>query len=333
MATAHALLRSGFPYHATVGMRRVTTSPMDIGFGPEGRIYVLTRHAALGTGVRLTNWDDENLGIVGEGQFTGPTSLLVDEEERLYVSDEAKHTVTVLSRDGEVLSTWGEHGAGPGQLDRPASMAFDPEGHIVISDTMNHRVQRFTRDGEHLGGFGELGDGDGQLNMPWGIAIDQDGNVFITDWRNDRVQKFSSEGEFLFKFGRSGSGKGEFNRPSSVAVDAHGDIYVCDWGNDRVQLFSPQGRYVEQFIGDASMSRSGREYILANHQVLRLREMADLEPGRRLRAPISVKVDDEFRLFICDYGSHRIQVYKKEAYELSEDQIAPPPRNPVLLTT
>ena len=331
MPTPHALLRSGFPYLMSLGMRRVTSNPTDIGFGQDGRVYVLIR-GGLGTGVRRINWDDENLGIVGEGQFSSPASLLVDEDENLYVSDDAKHTVTILTRDGKVLSTWGEHGAGPGQLDRPSSMAFDTDGNILISDTMNHRVQKFTRGGEHLGGFGEPGDGDGQLNMPWGIASDEDGNVYVADWRNDRVQKFSADGEFLFKFGRSGTGKGEFNRPSSVAVDAHGDIYVCDWGNDRVQLFSPQGRYVEEFIGDANMSRSGREYVMANQVVLRLREMADLEPTKRLRSPISVKVDDQFRLSICDFGSHRIQVYKKEATELAENQVAPPPRNPVLLT-
>ena len=187
-------------------------------------------------------------------------------------------------------------------------------------------------DGEYLGGFGEAGDGDGQLNMPWGIAIDDEGNVFVADWRNDRVQKFSRNGEFILKIGESGSGKGEFDRPSSVAVDAHGDIYVCDWGNDRVQLFSPEGRFVEQFIGDANMSRSGREYILANQRTLRLREMADLEDARRLRAPTMIKVDDLFRLFIADFASHRIQVYKKEAYVLSETEISPPLRNPVLLT-
>jgi sugar lactone lactonase YvrE len=333
MATAHALLRSGFPYYLTLGMRRVTTAPMDIGFGQEGRIYVVTRNAALGNGVRRINWDDDNLGIIGEGNFTWPGAILVDEDEKLYVADEAKHTVTVMTMDGEVLSTWGEHGAEPGQLDRPGSMAFDADGHIVISDTMNHRIQKFTRDGKYLSGFGEQGNGDGQLDMPWGITIDEDGHVFVADWRNDRVQKFSGDGEFLLTIGQSGSGKGEFDRPSSVAVDAHGDIYVCDWGNDRVQLFSPHGRYVEEFIGDANMSRSGREYILANQKVLRLREMAELEPARRLRAPITVKVDDEFRMFVCDHGSHRIQVYKKEAYELAENEIAPPMRNPVLLTT
>ena len=58
-----------------------------------------------------------------------------------------------------------------------------------------------------------------------------------------------------------------------------------------------------------------------------------MEQEKYLRRPRSVRIDDEFRLFICDFGSHRIQVYKKEAYELAENQIAPPLRNPIMLTT
>ena len=332
MARSYALLRSGYPYHMTLGQRRVTSNPVDIGFGPEN-VYVLTR-GGLGTDVRVINWDDENLGLRGTGNFTWPAGLLVDENENLYVSDEAKNSVTVMDKDGEVLAVWGEGGSEDGKLNRPSSLDFDTEGNIVVSDTMNHRVQRFTREGEHLQTIGGVqGSGDGDLDMPWGVAVDELGNVYVADWRNDRVQKFSADGEFKMSIGESGSENGQFNRPASVTVDAHGDIYVADWLNDRVQMFNADGRYIEQFIGDANLSRSGREYILANQVTLRLREMTDLEPTRRLSAPCRVRVDAEFRLFICDFGQHRIQVYKKEAYELSETEIAPPMRNPILFTT
>ena len=332
MARPYALLRSGFPYYMTLGQRRVTSNPVDIGFGKED-IYVLTR-GGLGTEVRVINWEDENLGTRGTGQFTWPAGMLVDEDENLYVSDEAKHSVTVLSKDGDVLDTWGEHGSGDGQLNRPSSMSFDGDGNVLLSDTMNHRVHRFTRDGKHLQTIGAgQGSGAGELNMPWGVTADDQGDVYVADWRNDRVQKFSADGEFLMEFGSSGDGRGEFNRPASVAVDGHGDIYVSDWLNDRVQLFNSDGRYVDQFVGDANLSRSGRQYILANPVTLRLRDMADLEPMRRLSAPGTLRVDSEYRLYICDFGQHRIQVYQKEAYELSESQIAPPMRNPILFTT
>ena len=118
-----------------------------------------------------------------------------------------------------------------------------------------------------------------------------------------------------------------------MCVDADGDVYVADWGNDRVQLFNQHGQYVEKFIGDANLSKSGLQYVLSNQITLRLRDMSRLEAGRRLRGPISVRVDDEGRLYIPDYGSHRVQIYKKEAYPLTESQIAPLPRNPMLLTT
>lgn len=332
MPNSFALLRSGFPYHLTMGMRRVTSNPVDIGFGKDGCIYILTR-GGLGTEVRIINWDDENLGTIGTGNFTWPASLLVDDNEVLYISDEATHTVTVMDKDGTITSTLGNKGRKDGQFNRPSSMAFDTLGNIIISDTLNHRVQRLDKEGRYLQTVGEFGNQDGQLNMPWGNAVDTEGNIYVTDWRNDRVQKFSPHGEFLLKIGGPGSKKGQFNRPSSVAVDAHGDIYVCDWGNNRVQLFNSEGRYIEQFTGNANLSKSALTYVKANQVTLRLREMANLESSKLLRSPITVKVDDQFRLFICDFGSHRIQVYKKEAYELSEDQIAPRMRNPLLFTT
>ena len=47
----HALLRAGFPFYTTLGMRRVTTYPMDIVIGDEDRLYVLNPH-------RRSGWSD-----------------------------------------------------------------------------------------------------------------------------------------------------------------------------------------------------------------------------------------------------------------------------------
>ncbi len=337
MGRPYALLRSGFPYHMTLGMRRVTSNAVDIALGSERRVYVLCR-GSLGTEVRVINFEDDNLGTIGgagsgDGQLTWPACLIRDSEENLYVSDEALHRISAFSRDGDFLGSWGEHGEGDDQLNRPSGIAFDADENVYVSDTLNHRVKKFTKNGGYIMGWGKHGDGEGEFDMPWGITLDELGDVYVADWRNDRVQKFSADGEFLMKIGASGCGDGEFDRPSGVAVDKDGDIYVADWGNDRVQLFNQEGQYVEKFIGDANLSKSGLQYVLSNQITLRLRDMSRLEAGRRLRGPISVRVDDEGHLFIPDFGSHRIQIYKKEAYPLEEHQIAPLPRNPSLLTT
>ena len=336
MGRPHALLRAGFPYLTTLGMRRLTTFIVDVAIGEERRLYALCRGEGA-TEIRRLNWDDENLGTIGgvgkgDGQFTWPVALIRDRDENLYLSDEALHRISVFGKDGQFLDKWGEHGDGQGQLNRPSGIAFDAEENVYVADALNHRIQQFTKDGKFLTKWGGYGDGDGELNMPWGITVDEQGDVYVADWRNDRVQKFTADGEFIFSLGTSGGGDGQLTRPTGVATDQDGDIYVADWGNNRVQQFDATGRYVDKFIGDATLGKAARTYVLANPKVLRVREMSDLEPSKRLRGPTSVRLDDQGRMYIADHGTHRIQVYKKEAYPLEADQIMGEPRSPTLQT-
>jgi DNA-binding beta-propeller fold protein YncE len=337
MSRAHALLRAGYPYVKTLGMRRLTTNPVDVALGDGGRLYVLCR-GELGTEIRRYTWDDEDLGVIGgagtaDGKFLWPAAMIRDRGERLFVSDEALHRITILDGEGQFLGKWGEQGSGDGQLNRPSGIAFDAEENLYVADTLNHRVQKFTGEGRFLVQWGRFGSGEGEFNMPWGIAVDDAGHVYVSDWRNNRIQAFTADGECLGVFGESGAGEGQLNRPAGLTVDKDGDIYVADWGNNRVQLFNPDGQYVEQFVGDATLSRVARDYMLANPKPLRLREMARLEPQKRLKGPTSVRVDAEGRMYIADHGCHRIQVYQKEAYALGPDEIAPAPRSPTLMTT
>ena len=105
---------------------------------------------------------------------------------------------------------------------------------------------------------------------------------------------------------------------------------TCHHGYDRVQLFNPEGRYVQKFLGDASLSKVSREYMLTNASPNRMRDMADLEPQKYLRRPTSVVVDGEGTMFVADNGSYRLQVYRKEAIRLTSEQFAPPRRAPTL---
>lgn len=331
MTKTHALLRAGYPFYTTLGMRRVTTYPTDIVVGNDRDIYTLNRSDGEGGEIRRTNWDDDDLGDIGSG-FIWPVQMIAGPDDSLVVSDEGNHTISFWSKDGTKIDSWGEHGSGDGELDRPSGISFDVDGNLLVVDTMNHRVQKFSATGVFLSTFGEFGDGDGQFNMPWGVAIDlDDGAIFISDWRNDRIQKFSPDGEYISQFGTSGDGRGELNRPAGVAIDDHGDIYVADRGNHRVQLFNAAGIFVDIFYGDAGLSKSARIYILANPKVLRSRESTDLVDVKRLRGPMSMRIYGDL-MYIPDFGCHRIQVYRKEAYELTAGEIYPEPNAPSLYT-
>ena len=325
-----------FPYVKTLGMRRVTSYPVDLALGKEN-LYVLCR-GEWEADIRRLSWEDDDLGVISglgkeDGKLLWPVSVIMDADENLYVSDEALNRISVFSEEGQFLSKWGEEGSEAGQLNRPAGMVFDAEENIYIADSLNHRIQKFTKDGKHLLSWGSFGDGERQLNMPWGITLDEMNDVYVADWRNDRVQKFSPTGDFMLSIGGAGDERGEFNRPSGVAVDADGDIYVADRGNNRVQMFNEKGQYLEKFIGDASLSKSATRYLMTNAKPLRLREMASLEPQKRFRSPTSVHVDSEGRLLVTDFGSYRIQMYQKEALPLTPEQIIPELRSPTLQVT
>ncbi len=343
MARPYGLLRAGFPFYKTLGMRRLTNFPIDLALGQEDRLYILCRSegAAL---IRKYSTEDKDLGAINiygsePGQLTWPVTILADSQENLYLSDEALHRISIFDKDGEFLDSWGEQGSGDGQLYGPTGMAFDTEGNLYVVDTLNHRVQKFTKEGKFLGKWGSYGSGEGEFNMPWGIAVDTDscpatvdrgGDVYVADWRNDRVQKFTADGAFLMAFGRSGCGDGEFNRPSGVDVDLHGDIYVVDRGNNRVQLFNAEGRYVQKFLGDATLSKAAIAYMMTNAVPNRMRDMANLEVQKYLRWPQSVVVSDDGLMYVPDTGSYRVQVYQKQAVELTELEFGPPRRAPSL---
>jgi len=342
MTRPYGLLRAGFPYWRTLGMRRITNYPVDVAFGRDGVVYILlrTEGAAL---IRVWSIDDaEQLSGdlaqiggfgTGDGQFQWPVQLISSEDGDLFVSDEATHRITRFNEQGDFVAKWGTQGTGLGELNAPAGIAFDSEGNLLVVDAWNNRIQRFTVDGKVLGEFGSQGSEPGQFDLPLGIHVDELGYVYVADWGNDRIQKLTAEGDPVMIIGGPGSGDGEFSRPMGVAVDDHGDIYVADWGNNRVQMFNQEGQYIWKFLGDATLSRVARAYMMTNAMPNRLREMGRLEHEKYLRRPRSVRVDKEFRLFVPDYESYRVQIYMKDAIPLDEETMAAPIRNPTLATT
>ena len=341
MGRPHGLLRAGYPYLKTLGMRRVIGYPVDIAWSGDDTL-ILMRSEGAAT-VRIWPFEDaesltddlKGFGSygTGEGQMLWPVQIITDADGHIYVSDEATDRINKFDPKGEFISMFGVQGDSDGEFDGPTGISFDPEGNLVVVDSKNHRVQRYTTSGAYLGGFGSHGDGPGQFDLSWGVHVDELGDIYVADWGNNRFQVFDAEGEVKNVVGKRGSGDAEFERPTGIAVDAHGDIYVSDWGNNRVQMFNSEGHYLFSFRGDASLSRVARNYMLTNAVSNRLREMGKIENEKYLRRPRSVRIDDQFRLMIPDYEGYRIQIYQKDVVELDRTQFAAPLRNPTLEVT
>ena len=219
MTTASAPIQASvsagpMEYVKTIGITtnqsgRGFINPYDCAFTNDGRILVLNHaDAARAALIRIgvMNWNEDYLGEFskgtgrGEGQWTLPIGMTVSADQRIHVTDEHLHRVTVFDTAGEFVRMWGEKGDGAGQLNGPAGIAVAPDGTVYVAEQYNHRVQAFTAEGEPVSRWGEFGDGPGQFNMPWGLGLDNAGNVYVADWRNDRIQKFTADGQHLGDF-------------------------------------------------------------------------------------------------------------------------------------
>ncbi|MBM3935103.1 MAG: 6-bladed beta-propeller [SAR202 cluster bacterium] len=347
MTRPYAVLRAGYPYVKTIGARSRTIMPADVAIADDGTIYALCQGSHYGKGksgpIYITNINDENLGSfawrnlelpVKHCEYLWPCQIVLDSRGILYASDQAVSFLQMYTRDGHYLGRkGGEEGSEPGEFNRPSGLAVDAEDNLYVVDSLNHRIQKFDKDGRFISMFGEFGSEPGQFNMPWGIHVDSEHDeIYVADWRNDRVQVFDTNWEFQFQFGESGSGKGQFRRPTGVAVDKDGDIYVCDWGNKRVQLFDRKGKYLMQFLGDATISKLQLEQMLnrLSAKQRRIREEADLEQEKFFEGIKSVRVGKDGLMYVPDFEHYRIQIYKKESYPLTEQQILPPLKVPTL---
>ena len=141
MGRPYALLRVGFSYDKTLGMRRLTNTPVDLAVDSSGDLFILCRGGI--SFIRRLSQDDEDLGAINlaaggaaqiggthsvNAKFVWPASMVMDGEENLWISDEGTNQITIIDKQGEILGQWGEPGSGEGQFDRQSASHSIPTG-------------------------------------------------------------------------------------------------------------------------------------------------------------------------------------------------------------
>jgi DNA-binding beta-propeller fold protein YncE len=186
-------------------------------------------------------------GEIGNGnkQFTGPTGILYNHANKIYVTEtgtwplEGGCRIQVFDKEGNYLQQWGQKGYEIGMLNNPTGISCDINGNIFILDSYNSRVQVFDHEGNFISCWGKYGSMPGELNCPQGIAIDKNDVVYIADTYNNRIQTFTKEGRFISSIGKYGNTGGEFWLPCGIAIDKKAAmLYVADSMNDRILVIT-----------------------------------------------------------------------------------------------
>lgn len=211
-------------------------SPVALARGPGGEVFVAD--SKLGQILSVRPGARHAIPLPVATTLHQPTGLAYDVSEgRLYVVDTLAHDIKVLQRDGSLIKTLGERGAGPGQFNFPTFIWRSPQGRLILTDSLNFRVQILSESGQSLNAFGRHGDGAGDAALQKGVATDREGHIYVADAMLHAVQIFDEQGRFLMSFGGLGNQPGEFWLPAGIFVGEDDSIYVADSYNQRIQVF------------------------------------------------------------------------------------------------
>ncbi len=218
--------------------------PSDIQIGPMSavavdgpdRIYVLHRGEPP---LLVLDGQHKLIAGWGQGEFKTPHGLRIDAKGNVWVTDNARHVVYRMSREGQVTLTLGtldKGGAGPMQLRSPDDLVFDSKGLIYVADAGNKRIAKFDADGKYLAEWGKGGKEPGQFSTAHGLAIDTKDRIYVADRGNKRVQVFNTDGQFQAAWTEAG-------QPFGLLVTPEG-LIVSDGDAHRLTLLDFEGKLI-----------------------------------------------------------------------------------------
>jgi len=191
-------------------------------------------------------------GQGSDARFNGPTGLVVDSEDNLYVADRGNHRIRKVSPSGEVTTFAGStvgfaDGTGTdARFSAPWDLAIDGADNLYVVDANNNRIRKITPDRvvTTLAGSGAYGIDSGEVDAsvarfatPQAIAVSTDGSrVYVVDryalrqFSNGKVLTLAGSGQY-----GTGDGKGsaaQFNTVWGMTLLSDGNLMIADTGNN-----------------------------------------------------------------------------------------------------
>jgi hypothetical protein len=216
--------------------------------------------------------------------------------------------VLEFDQTGALLGHWGGPGQGYDWPASPGGLAVDAKGDVWIAASGPPEIP----------GSANATAGRGRATGPaaaTGAAASNAGRGGTPPKPQDaHVLKFSPAGTFLLQIGKAGQpgasdSTGGLNRPANLDVDGN-EVYVADgFGNHRVIVFDAgTGAYKRHWGGSGEKPDDGTQ---APYD-------PGAAPGKQFRSVGCVAVAKDGKVYVCDRGNDRIQVFDKTGRYLSE---------------
>ncbi len=260
-------------------------------------------------------------------------AVAVDSQDRVYVNQRGRPAVVVYSREGELLSTWGE------QFEQGAhglQLRQENDGeYLYFTDVARHCVVKCTLSGREiwtLGHPGSQGEWGKPFNRPTSITFTPNGDFYVSDgYGNCRVHQYDPRLRLVRSWGDKGTGPGQFSLVHHVWFDTRGGkgrLWVADRENNRIQIFTPEGEFIGEKTGlvrpnNTWVDAEGIMYITElgagltlldrNDNVIQKIPGGGRVPGEIIK-PHGIWGDSQGSLYVAEVeDGHRIQKFRRKS--------------------
>jgi len=190
----------------------------------------------------------ELLASFGDSELEMPTSITVDSQDKVYVTDSRSNTVYVYGNDYELITNIGEPGRDIHQLRSPGTTVLSiDESELFVLDRLNKRIQVYDFDGNFLRTVPFIPESCGWFGCDLGTArftriqdldIDTNGNLHVLDIFDAVVAIIDPQtGTILDKYGIYGLSDGELKSPTGLLREANRTL-VVDAGKSKIEVFT-----------------------------------------------------------------------------------------------
>jgi DNA-binding beta-propeller fold protein YncE len=167
---------------------RLFDQPNDIAFDSAGNFYVTQGHGRAEPLVLKFDPDANFIKSWGgrgtlPGEFAVPHSIVIDEDDMLYIADRENRRIQVFDTNGNFVKGWLYYG-----------MACSLELHgdeLYMTTGFDGQIVKLDKhDGSVLGVIGMPGEGLGEFGEAHFLAVSDTDEIYVADVVNRRVQKY-----------------------------------------------------------------------------------------------------------------------------------------------